>query len=137
MPVFPSEAWMREFCARLERHPDVGRVATALDGVYRFVVEPAGPVAGRHVYHVRIRPAPIGEAVSYLPQLDGDTVTVTLTADYRRWKQLLRGELDLAMAVLLRRLRVSGDVGRLRSRLSSAEPLRQALMSVDTQWPEE
>jgi hypothetical protein len=135
MPVFPSAEWMRAFCANLQRHPNIGQVAAALDGVYRFVVEPSGPVTSRHVYHVRIARGSAGDTVTHEPEFDGAAVTLTLAADYRRWQQLLRGELDLTSAVLLRRLRLSGDVGRLRSRLASAEPLREALMSVDTQWP--
>jgi hypothetical protein len=134
MPVFPSEQWMRAFCDHLERHPKAGEVAEALDGLYRFVIEPAGPVTHRQQYHVRIESDGNAAAVTYEPDVDG-AVTLTLAADYRRWRQLLLGELDLGRAVLLRRLRLSGDVRRLRSQLASAEPLREALMAVETRWP--
>jgi hypothetical protein len=135
MPVFPSTDWMQAFCANLAGHPDAGRVASALEGTYRFVVEPAGPLSERQVHDVGI--APDGNGGAAVELLDGaDKPSVTLTAGYDRWRQLIRGELDLMMAMMLRRLRVSGDIGRLRSNLGDAKPLLDALRGVETEWLE-
>ena len=136
MPVFPSYEWMAEFCERLEAHPDAVDIAAALDGVYRFVVEPAGPLAERHTYDVEIRPDGDGAQVGVIEE-DGPAPRLTLTTDYRRWQQLVRGELDVGMAVMLRRLRVSGDLSRLMGSVGSATPLVESLGAVETTWLEE
>ena len=135
MPVFPSDEWMAEFCRRLEDHPEAAEIAGALDGVYRFVVDPAGPLEERHVYDVAIRPTGGGADVEVVD--DGADPRLTLTTDYRRWQQLVRGELDVGMALMLRRLKVSGDLSRLIGNVSSAQPLVESLSSVDTVWLEE
>lgn len=135
MPVFPSDEWMVEFCDRLQSHPDAAEIAAALDGVYRFVIEPGGPLEERHSYDVSIRSN--GAAEVDLLEPDAQKPRLTMTTDYRRWQQLVRGELDVGMAVMLRRLRVSGDLTSLMGNVSSAGPLLEALHEVDTTWLEE
>jgi hypothetical protein len=135
MPRFPSAEWMDEFCERLEAQEGIGGVAEALDGVYRFVIEPSGPVPDRHVYDVEIRPQDGAAAASRLA-VDPEP-RLTLTASYDRWRQLISGRLDIGMAIMLRRLKVSGDLRALTRDVSSAKPLMNALTSVDTEWPDD
>lgn len=135
MPVFPSDEWMTDFCERLASHPDAADIVAALDGTYRFVIEPAGPLEQRHTYDVAIQPGEDGPDVGLVD--DAGNPRLTLTTDYKRWQQLVKGELDVGMAVMLRRLRVSGDLTRLMGSVSSAGPLVDALHSVDTVWLEE
>ncbi len=137
MPLFPSREWMETFCERVRAHPDAAEAAEALRGVYRFVVEPAGPLDRRHAYDMRIEPSG-GGAPPDVSCLDGEDPSprLTLTADYTRWRQLIRGEQDLATAFMLRRLRVSGDLGPLLGRASSARPLTDALGQVDSRFPD-
>lgn len=137
MPMFPSDEWMAAFCRELADHPAAADVARVLDGIYRFAVEPAGPLQHPQRYDVAIRDTGAGPHVAVLPGGHHENPRLSLTADYRRWQQLIRGELDVGMAVMLRRLRVSGDLGRLLGDLSSAQPLVDALRAVDTQWLED
>lgn len=137
MPLFPSDEWMAAFGERFLEHPEAADLAAALDGVYRFVVEPAGPLSRRHSFDVAIRPTGAGPQVTVLDGDGGEAPRLTMTADYRRWQQLIRGEQDVAMALMLRRLRVSGDLAGLTRQLSSAQPLLSALREVDTQWLED
>ncbi len=133
MPLFPSREWMEDFAERLATHPGAAPTATALDGVYRFVIVPAAGLGEQHRYDVEIRPAD-GDGRPRVTPLDApvDAPRLTITAGYDRWQQLLRGELDIAMAVLLRRIKVSGDLGALTSNVSSTRPLLDALSAVDS-----
>ena len=147
MPHFPSTAWIDAFCDHLEAQEGIGQVAHALDGIYRFVIEPAGPVQDRHVYEVEIRPDGNGGAAAArrtaargadAASLNGDhDPRLTLTANYDRWRQLITGKLDIGMALMLRRLKVSGDLRALTRDVSTAKPLMNALRGVDTDWPDE
>ena len=134
MPLFPSRAWMDEFCDNVRAHPRAGQVAVALDGVFRFVVEPAGTVVAAHTYDVEIRPDHAGGAIAAVVEELGDP-RLTLSADAHRWEQVIIGELDLGLAVMLRRLRISGDLPSLRGELGNAKPLLDALRAVHTEWP--
>lgn len=137
MPVFPSYEWMAEFCERLESHEESGDVAHALDGLYRFVVDPGGPLDQQHVYDIEIRPNGEAADVYLVDDEHSEKPRLTMTTDYRRWQQLVRGELDVGMAVMLRRLKVSGDLTSLMGNVSSARPLMDALHEVDTTWLED
>lgn len=130
MPTFPSRQWMQEFCERVVEQPDAERVAIALEGTYRFVIEPGGPLAERHAYDVRIAPGP---EVGLLDEA-AESPTLQLSATHERWRQLIEGKLDIAMAVMMRRLKVRGDLSRLTGRLDSARPLADALGQVRTEW---
>lgn len=136
MPVFPSEAWVQEYCQRLQAHPDAGRAAATLDGVYRFVIEPAGPLTERHAYDVGIHPDGNGGASANLLDEPVERPRLELRAGYPNWRKLIAGELDVRMAMMLRRLKVSGDLSAVTRRLADSRPLTDALSAVDTQWPE-
>lgn len=135
MPLFPSREWMEAFCARVEGHPEAPEVAAVLAGVYRFVVEPAGALTERQAYDLEVRPGEDGGPPEVRP-VDGPGAAprLTISADYNRWRQLVSGELDLGLAVMLRRVKVSGDIGALTRGLSSTRPLLDAMNAVETEW---
>lgn len=136
MPVFPSEAWIGEFCERVREHPDAAATAEVLDGIYRLVVEPAGPLDERHVYDVAIHPDGDGGMSATSATEPVDRPRLELRATYLNWRRLISGQQDVGMAVMLRRLRVHGDLSSLTRQMSSARPLTDALGAVDTQWLE-
>jgi len=121
---------MEDFRAGLQGHPSVGTMAVALEGVYRFVIEPAGGLRERRTYEVAIWRDGEGVRVSLPPSGTTERPRLEIIAAYDRWVQLLQGRLDLASAVLLRRVRISGDLGSVRRNLSDARPLLDALSGV-------
>lgn len=135
MPAFPSREWMIELCEHVVAHPEAGALAHGLDGVYAFVVDPAGPLHTRQRYDLAIRPEPVDGARAELLDEPVPHPRLTFTARFDRWWQLINGDLDPRLAIMLRRLRVSGDVWRLGKQLSTVTPLLEALARVDTQWP--
>jgi hypothetical protein len=133
MPVFPSEEWMEAFCDEVAAHPGALHTARALDGVYRFVVQADGPLRATHSYDLLITAD--GDA-AHVQRLDepGDRPRLMMTARYGRWRQLINGELDVGLAILLRRLRISGDLMSLRNQLDDVKPLTESLRRVETVW---
>lgn len=132
MPKFPSQEWIAAYCARLEADPRAGAMARALEGVYRFVVEPGGPLTERHSYDVAIAPVP-PDGASVQPVPAGPAPRLEIAAVYPRWVQLLRGELDIPLAIMLRRIRVTGDLKAVTANLDDARPLLDALSSVESE----
>lgn len=137
MPVFPSAEWIQEYCDRLAAHPDAVAVAQSLDGVYRFVIEPGGALREGQVHGVEIRPARGGAKVTPVGALNPADAQLSFSASYPLWKQLVLGKLDLGLALMLRRVKVGGNLASLTGRLSSAQPLLEALRAVDTVWLED
>lgn len=134
MPRFPSEEWMDSFCERLREQPGAEQLAATLEGVYRFVVDAGGPLQQACSYDIEIRPAEASAVHAARLEAGAGEPRLVLAASYDRWKQLIEGRLDVAMALMLRRLRVSGDLSTLMRDVGSAKPLLQALGEVDTVW---
>lgn len=126
---------MEAYCGHLSAHAGFDTLASRMEGVYRFVVEPSGPLTDRHGYDVKVQPGDDLEAAcAQLLAEPAPSPTLAMTATYERWRQLIVGELDIGMAVMSRRLKVSGDLTRLLSRLESASPLIDSLRQVETEW---
>lgn len=132
MPTFPSVEWMDQFCAELAHHSRVGEVAPKLQGIYRFEVDPAGPLRDRHRYDVRIAS---DAGVVDVRRVEGEgEPRVSMRADYERWRQLLEGRLEIRSAVLFGHLRISGDLATLMRSAADLAVVTEALTSVETQW---
>lgn len=132
MPLFPSIEWIDAFCDELEAHPRAPHAAANLGGVYRFVIDPGGPLPERHAYEVSLAVADSRARVSRVTGTASPRVTVR--TDYGRWRKLLQGELDLGPAMLLGRVRISGDLAALLGARDDVDVVVDALRSVDTQW---
>lgn len=134
MPEFPSRAWMAALCDELESDANAPAIARALDGAYAFVIEPDGPIRERERYDLWVRPVEHGARAEVL-DAPAQAPRLTLSAGFGRWWQLVRGELDPVRAVMLRRLKVSGDLRGVARSLDSARPLLAAVRRVEPQWP--
>ena len=98
MPVFPSTEWMDAFCVELAAHPRAADAGTRLRGVYRFVVDPGGPLTDRQTYEIRLEVAESGVRAHRVDNTASPRVVVQ--TDYDRWRQLLEGRLSLGPALL-------------------------------------
>jgi hypothetical protein len=125
---------MEAFCAELKALPGAERVAESVAGTYRFVIQPAGPLTESHVYDVRIAKGANGAPDVRWSPGDSEAPTLELIADYERWRQLISGTLDIPLAVMLGRIRIRGDIGRITSRATDARRMLDALKAVDTTW---
>ena len=134
MPTFPSTEWIDAFCSELAAHPRASAAAASLGGVYRFVVDPGGPLTQRCEYQVALSVTDGRARVRRAD--DAATARVTVRTDYGRWQQLLRGQLDLGPAILFGRVRVTGDLGALLSARDDVDVVVDALRAVDTVWLE-
>ncbi|HUG83506.1 MAG TPA: SCP2 sterol-binding domain-containing protein [Euzebya sp.] len=131
MHHFPSLDWMQAYADAITQHPQAEDLASALAGRYRFVITPSGGLVAEEGYDLVVAEGP-----SFTAEVaDAHPASLTVTADYNRWKGLLTGRADFMMSFLMRRIKVVGDVGEIRSRLSDAKPLLDCLSTVPTTFP--
>jgi hypothetical protein len=134
VPTFPSTEWIDTFCDVLAAHPKAAHAAASLSGVYRFIVDPSGPLADRRQYHVSLSTVDGHAQVARVNE--ADRVRVTVRTDYGRWRQLLLGQLDLGPAMLFGRVQISGDLAALLGAQQDVGVVVDALRAVDTVWLE-
>ncbi len=132
MPTFPSQEWFDAYCATLLDHPEIDAMARSLDGVYRFTVQPDGPLPEPFSTDLEIRPGPPPAVVA---GPEGDVPpTLAIAASYTRWRDLITGRADFLMSFLMRRVRIEGDLSLVRSRIADARPLLDSLHRVETEF---
>lgn len=135
VPEFPSAEWIDAFCDQLAGHPRAAHAARFLGGVYRFVVDPGGPLGQGHQYQVLLA-ASEGRARVARTDDPGLRARVGVRTDYPHWQQLLRGQLDLGRAMVFGRIRVSGDLAALLNARNDLHVVVDALRAVETVWLE-
>lgn len=135
VPRFPSVEWIDAFCTELAAHPRAAHAASHVGGIYRFVVDPGGPLQQRQHYQVSLASV---DGRAHVTRSDDPEVRarVGVRTDYPHWQQLLRGQLDLGRAMLFGRIRISGDLAALLNARSDVDVLVEALRAVDTIWLE-
>ena len=135
MPTFPSTEWIDAFCDELAQHPRAAHAADHLGGVYRFVVDPGGPLQEQCRYEVSLS---VVDGKAQVERIrEAEQVRVAVRTDYGRWQQLLRGQLDLGPAMLFGRIRISGDLAALLNARDDVDVVVAALRAVDTVWLED
>ncbi len=134
MPTFPSDDWIAAFCREVSAHPAVDDAVAALSGTYRFVIEPEGALTRPQRYAIALGDASGGPAAVPVDP-DSDGLRLEIAAGYDRWRELLTGRLDLMRAMLLRRIRVGGDVASLMRHREAARPLLDALRATESDFP--
>lgn len=135
VPRFPSVEWIDAFCDMLAAHPRAARAASHLGGVYRFVIDPGGPLTQRQQYQVLLAAVDGRAQVTRIDE-PGARARVGVRTDYPYWQQLLRGQLDLGRAMLFGRIRISGDLAGLLNARDDVDVVVDALRAVDTVWLE-
>lgn len=134
MPRFPSDEWTEELIVRFLAHPDAADAASRLAGRYRLVVQPDDGFAGHHATTLEIGVDEDDEATMREVEADGD---LSVTATYRRWKAMVRGEQGIKRAVATGRVRIGGSKREALRRAGSLGPLLEAMGEIDTDWPDE
>lgn len=131
MPTFPRAEWMTAYADTVAAHPRADAMSTALAGRFRFVVKAGGGLETRLVHDMVVAPGGVFVAE---PGDESMPATLTVTADYPRWKGLITGKADFVMSFLMRKVKVQGDLSTVRDQLSDARPLLECLHSVPTEF---
>ena len=139
MPIFPSEEWVAAWVALANRSPEFEASGSGWEGALGLVIEAdaergvAGPV------YVRLEGRDgkwIGSELGTSPALVEGTVFV-LRGPYRRWKELVRQELDPTKGLLQGKLRIRGHLPDILKWTQSMAVLAELAGRIDTEFVDE
>ena len=134
---FPREEWFQALADRIGESDAYRLAAHDWEGDIAFVIE-ADPERGvpddvwgyLDLWHGTCRS---GSVVS---SERGEGAEFVISATYRRWKDVVRGDLDPVRAMMQGKLRVRGDVPTIIRYVSAANELVHRTGSVDTEFPD-
>ena len=132
MPVFPSEAWCAAAVAAANGDPETAAAGQGFEGDVACVVEGPRPfaawcrVGGGRIREWRVLSGP-AEVEALAP---GHVARASLET----WRGLLTGAVDPVEAVLLRQLKVVGEVQPLVERIRHKGLAARVLAALDTRF---
>jgi putative sterol carrier protein len=138
MHEFPRDEWFRALAEAINASEPYRAAAADWEGDIAFVIE-ADPDRGvpddvwgyLDLWHGACRSARV------IAPEEGAEAAFTISATYRRWKDVVRGDLDPVRAMMQGKLRVSGDLPKILRYVQAAHELVAICGIVPTRFPDE
>jgi putative sterol carrier protein len=135
---FPREDWFGALADEINASEAYRLAASDWEGDIAFVVE-ADPARGvpddvwgyLDLWHGSCRSA------SLVTPERGANAEFVISATYRRWKDVVLGELDPVRAMMQGKLRVRGDLPKILRYVQAAHELVAICAAVPTRFPDE
>lgn len=135
---FPTQEWFRALADAINGSASYRVVAADWEGDVAFVIE-ADPERGLSddvwgyldLWHGACREGAVVTAER------GAEAAFVIGATYRRWKDVVRGELDPVRAMMQGKLRVRGDLPKILRYVQAAHELVVICGTVPTTFPDE
>jgi putative sterol carrier protein len=135
---FPREGWFQALSDRIDGSDAYRLAAHDWEGDIAFVIE-ADPERGvpddvwgyLDLWHGTCRSG------SVVTQERGEQAEFVISATYRRWKDVVRGDLDPVRAMMQGKLRVRGDLPKILRYVQAAHELVAVCGTVPTRFPDE
>lgn len=135
---FPTQEWFRALADAINGSDAYRDVAADWEGDVAFVIE-ADPERGLpddvwgylDLWHGACREGAVVSADR------GAEAEFVIGASYRRWKDVVRGELDPVRAMMQGKLRVRGDLPKILRYVQAAHELVAICGTVPTRFPDE
>ena len=135
---FPRDEWFHALAGEINDSPAYREAAADWEGDIAFVVE-ADPERGvpddvwgyLDLWHGACRDGRLIEPA------EGEAAAFVISATYRRWKDVVRGDLDPVRAMMQGKLRVHGDLPTILRYVQAAHELVVLCGVVPTRFPDE
>lgn len=135
---FPGDRWFEALGDEINGSAVYREAASDWEGDIAFLVE-ADPERGLpddvwgylDLWHGACRSARL------ISRAEGEAAAFTISATYRRWKDVVRGDLDPVRAMMQGKLRVRGDLPTIVRQVRSANELVRLTGEVPTEFPDE
>ena len=135
---FPREEWFRALADEINASADYRAAASDWEGDISFVIEadPDRGVASAVWGYLARWPGSCRGGRLMAPAV-GASAEFVISATYRRWKDVVRGDLDPVRAMMQGKLRVRGDLPKILRYVQAAHELVVVCGAVPTRFPDE
>ena len=132
---FPSEEWLKEYVKKINENPEYVKAAAQWEGDFLYVIEPNGTepdefrdqtiITYYDLWHGKCR-----KAFLVIPEETGiPDAAFVVSGKYSVWVQILKGELDPIKALMIRKLKLEGNLAKaLRAKKATKELVRSAML---------
>lgn len=132
---FPSAEWLVALKEKLNSDEQYARIASKWEGDLMFRIEPDGPLTETwyfytDLWHGKCKDAYIVEQ----DQVADHTPAYILSAPYRNFIRVLKGDLDPMQAMITRKLKVQGSMAYMMRNVPVVLSFVRCAQEIETQF---
>ncbi len=133
MAKFFSQEWCDLYKNEINSSVDYEKSAKTWEGDFFFIMEPGGPVTSdgylyMDLYHGKCRSCDIiTDPSKYKPAF-------VISAPYYSWKKIATKQLDFIKALVTRKAKLKGDMGKVMRYVQASTELVNCVLRVQTEW---
>jgi putative sterol carrier protein len=131
--TFPSDAWIKELSNRLNESESYERSAKDWEGDFLFVVEPDEDNDDTSYLYLGLHHGKSTGAALVESEDERETEFV-IRAPYGSWRRVIEGELDPIQGMMMRRLKLSGNMMKIMRYPKAAQEIVACCAEVPTEW---
>lgn len=132
---FPSDEWIKELSRLLNESESYASSAKDWEGDFMFEVQPDEDLADTAYLFLGLLHGKSSEA-AMLSSPDERDAAYRISAPYATWRKVIDGELDPIQGMMMRKLKLQGDLMKIMRYPKAAKELVSCCALVPTQWPE-
>ncbi|MCF8884269.1 MAG: SCP2 sterol-binding domain-containing protein [Nitrososphaerota archaeon] len=130
---FPSEEWIRAYKEELNKNKAYEEAAKDWEGDFLFIISPGEGVEKEIVFYVDLWHGKCREACM-LPSREAKKTAFVLEGPYSNWKKLIMGQLDPIHAIMMRKFKLEGDMGKILRYTKAASELVKTASRIPTEF---
>lgn len=134
--LFPGTEWIKELSAQLNASESYARSAKDWEGDFIFVVEPDQAYADTAYLYLSLYHGKSPDAAQ-IGSEDEREVEFVIHAPFSTWRRVIEGELEPIQGMLMRRLKLKGNIQKIMRYPRAAKEMISCCARVPTLWPGE
>ncbi len=132
---FPSDEWIKELSRLLNESESYASSAKDWEGDFVFVIQPDEDLADTAYLFLGLLHGKSPDA-AMLASPDERDAAYRISAPYATWRKVIDGELDPIQGMMMRKLKLQGDLMKIMRYPKAAQEIVSCCALVPTQWPE-
>ena len=132
---FPSDEWIKELSRLLNESDSYESSAQNWEGHFVFEVQPDEAFTDTAYLFLGLHHGKSPDA-ALLTSADEREAAYCVSAPYGTWRKVIDGELDPIQGMMMRKLKLQGDLMKIMRYPKAAKEIVSCCALVPTQWPE-
>ena len=134
MPIkFPSDEWIKELSACLNRSPTYAKAAATWEGDNIFVILPDADYADTAYLYINLQHGQASDARQLSSLAEQKALFIT-SAPFNTWRKVLEGRLDPIQGMFSGKLRLVGSMAQVQRTPKATYEMVKVASQIDTDF---
>ncbi len=130
---FPSEAWIKELCAKLNASETYAQAAATWEGDNIFVILPDDSYPDTMYLYINLQHGKASDS-RQLKSLEEQKALFTISASFNTWRKVLEGRLDPIQGMFSGKLKLVGSMVQVQRTPKATYEMVKVAKQIDTDF---